>query len=64
MADATPETAASRYDRDWAHIQDTRKVRGLDYQSPERTSRLYVAPNGSTPADDDNKFGEEYTDPV
>jgi hypothetical protein len=62
MADATPETAASRYDRDWAHILDTRKRRGLDYQAPERTAREYVAPNGSTPADNDNKFGDPYTD--
>lgn len=36
------ETTASRYDRDWKHIKDTRKVRGLDYQSSERRSRRYV----------------------
>lgn len=62
MADAVAETAAQRYDRDWAQIKDTRKRRGLDYQAPERVERLYVAPDGSTPADDDNKFGEEYSD--
>lgn len=56
------ETAAERFVRDWDSILDTRKRRGLEYQDPERTSREYVASNGSTPADDDNKFGDPYTD--
>lgn len=48
------ETAAQRYDRDWDNIEDDRKTRGLDNQSLERVRRLYVAADGSTPADDDN----------
>lgn len=51
---AGEETAAERFDRDWEHIQDTRKVRGLDNQTAERASRLYVnKETGTTPADDD-----------
>lgn len=54
MADATPETAAQRFVRDWDSMLDDRKNRGLDHQSLERVRREYVAPNGTTPADDDN----------
>lgn len=51
---AGEETAAQRFDRDWEQIQDDRKVRGLDNQTAERASRLYVnAADGTTPADDD-----------
>lgn len=57
------ETAAQRYDRDWAQILDTRRRRGLEYQAPERTAREYVnSADGTTPADNNNKFGEPYTD--
>lgn len=49
---AGEETAAQRFDRDWAQIRDDRKTRGLDYQAAERKSRLYVGPDGTTPADD------------
>lgn len=59
---ATAETAAQRYNRDWAQVQDDRKVRGLDYQDPSRTAREYVAPDGTTPADNDNKFGQPFED--
>jgi len=48
------ETAAERFVRDWNSMLDDRKTRGLDNQSLERVQRLYVAPDGSTPADDDN----------
>ena len=41
------ETPEQRYQRDWASIQDDRKIRGLDQQSVERWSRLYVGENGS-----------------
>lgn len=54
------ESAADRFDRDWTQIEDDRKVRGLDYQSVERAERLYVGEDGSTPATDDNKHGQEY----
>jgi hypothetical protein len=54
MADAVAETAAQRFVRDWDSMLDDRKDRGLDHQSLERVQREYVAPNGTTPADDDN----------
>jgi len=61
MANPATETAAQRFTRDWDSMLDDRKVRGLDYQSEERADREYVnAANGTTPADDDNRFGEEY----
>jgi len=51
---AGEETAAQRFVRDWDSIEDDRKVRGLDNQTAERASRLYVnADDGTTPADDD-----------
>ena len=50
---AGEETAAQRFVRDWDSILDDRKERGLDNQTAERASRLYVAPDGTTPADDD-----------
>ncbi len=51
---AGEETAAERFVRDWDSILDDRKVRGLDNQTAERASRLYVnAADGTTPADDD-----------
>lgn len=51
---AGEETAAERFVRDWDSIEDDRKVRGLDNQTAERASRLYVnAADGTTPADDD-----------
>lgn len=51
---AGEETAAQRFVRDWDSILDDRKVRGLDNQTTERASRLYVnADDGTTPADDD-----------
>jgi hypothetical protein len=51
MAD---ETAAQRFDRDYgqaAAIDTDRRVRELDNQSLARLVRIYVAPDGSTPAD-------------
>lgn len=54
MPDPTPESAALRYVRDWDSQLDDRKDRGLDHQTLERVRREYVAPDGSTPADDDN----------
>lgn len=61
MANPPTETAAQRFVRDWDSILDDRKVRGLDYQAPERAQREYVnAADGTTPADDDNKFGQAY----
>lgn len=51
---AGEETALERFVRDWS-VQDDRRVRGLDYQSLERQQRLYVAADGSTPADDAHK---------
>lgn len=42
MVFPNPESAASRYDRDWLHIEDDRKVRGLDQQPDERLARRYV----------------------
>lgn len=51
---AGEETAAERFVRDWDSIVDDRKTRGLDNQTAERASRLYVnAADGTTPADDD-----------
>lgn len=54
MTTPTPETAAERFVRDWDSMLDDRKDRGLDHQALERVQREYVAPDGSTPADDDN----------
>jgi len=54
------ETPNERFNRDWGQIEDDRRERGLDYQSQERVDRLYVMPNGSTLADDENKFGEVF----
>lgn len=54
MAD---ETAAQRFDRDYgqaAALNTNRRVRELDNQSLARLQRIYVAPNGSTPADDNH----------
>jgi len=48
------ETAAERFARDWSNVLDDRRTRGLDNQSLERVRRLYVAADGSTPADDNN----------
>lgn len=45
-----PESAASRFNRDWAQIKDDRKVRGLDKQDIERRKRVYVGDDGKTPA--------------
>lgn len=51
---AGEETAAQRFTRFWDSIEDDRKVRGLDNQTAERASRLFVnADDGTTPADDD-----------
>ena len=38
----TPEPVSERFRRDWEEIQDDRKIRGLDQQSDERQSRVYV----------------------
>lgn len=46
------ESAADRFARDYGQMQEDRKDRQLDQQSTERKVRLYVAPDGSTPADD------------
>jgi hypothetical protein len=54
MAD---ETAAQRFDRDYAQaalLDEDRRERELDNQSLARLVRLYVAPDGSTPADDNH----------
>lgn len=54
MAD---ETAAERFDRDYgqaAALDDDRRVRELDNQSLARLVRIYVAPDESTPADDNH----------
>ncbi len=54
------ETAAQRFDRDWANILDDRRVRGLDNQSLERLKRIYVDNpqadfnSNTTPADDNH----------
>jgi len=51
---AGEETAAQRFTRYWDSILDDRKTRGLDNQTDERASRIYVnAADGTTPADDD-----------
>lgn len=51
---AGEETAAQRFTRHWDSILDDRKERGLDNQTTERASRLFVnADDGTTPADDD-----------
>lgn len=52
---AGEETATQRFARYWGQIVDDRRVRGLDYQSLERQQRLFVAEDGSTPADDAHK---------
>lgn len=51
------ETAAERFARDYGQQPDGnttggRKDRDLNHQSEERAERLYVAPDNSTPADD------------
>jgi len=46
------ESAADRFVRDYGSMEADRKDRQLDEQSAERKARLYVAPDGSTPADD------------
>lgn len=54
MAD---ETAAQRFDRDYAQaaaLDTNRRVRELDNQSLARLVRIYVASDGSTPADDNH----------
>lgn len=54
MAD---ETAAQRFDRDYgqaAALDTNRRVRELDNQSLARLQRIYVAPDGSTPADNNH----------
>lgn len=38
------EPIEKRYERDLLKLKDDRKVRGFDYQSEERRSRLYVDP--------------------
>jgi len=54
MKMAGEETAAQRFTRDLDSLEDDRKVRGLDNQTAERASRIYVnAADGTTPADDD-----------
>lgn len=47
MAD---ETAAERYARDWQNMEADRKTRGLDDESTERKSRLYVDSSTDTSA--------------
>lgn len=39
---STSESVQERKDRDWDAIGDDRKVRGLNQQTDERKSRLYV----------------------
>lgn len=46
------ESAADRFDREWGQQQADRRIRGLRNQSEERKDRLFVAPDGTTPADD------------
>jgi len=60
MANPVAESAASRFERDWEHIRDDRKERGLDQQSLERKERRYVdrvtgvsAVTGTSPSVDD-----------
>lgn len=50
------ETAAQRYDRDWKHMTQGRKVRGFDNQTAERRNREYVnsATGSTTTATGDN----------
>lgn len=50
------ETAAQRYDRDWLHMTQGRKVRGFDNQTLERRQREYVdsATGNTTTATGDN----------
>ena len=48
------ETAAQRYTRDYGNMTTSRRTRELDKQTLERVRRLYVASDGSTPADDNN----------
>jgi hypothetical protein len=44
---AGEETAAQRFARDWSSQEADRKTRGLDSESTERKSRLYVDSNVS-----------------
>ena len=44
MALAELGTVEDRYDRKWEHVDPDIKDRGLDNQSTERASRLYVDP--------------------
>lgn len=62
------ETVAERKDRDWDHIQDDRKTRGLNQQTDERKSRRYVDDtdwksevNNQTPHGEDYLGNGEYT---
>lgn len=50
------ETAAQRYDREYAQILDDRKERALDSASDERVSRLFV-----NQADGTSATGRSYT---
>lgn len=43
-ANATVETVAARYSREWLQLQDDRKVRGYDLRSDERVARDFVDP--------------------
>lgn len=38
------ESVASRYDREWLQLGDSRKTRGYDQRSAERRSRDFVDP--------------------
>jgi hypothetical protein len=51
------ETAAQRFNRDYEQQPDGnttggRKDRELNHQTAERLARIYVASDGTTPADD------------
>lgn len=49
------ETAAQRFDRDYGHVPEVDRVnRELNHQTLERLQRIYVAPDGSTPADNNH----------
>lgn len=50
MVFPNPESAESRFERDWTFIEDDRKLRTLDQQSDERQSRLYVDSDTGTSA--------------
>lgn len=47
---AAAETAAQRFARDYGNVRDDRRVRDLDKEKRARVARLYVAPDGTTPA--------------